>query len=258
MRACGLTALLKLMATDKRVAYVTGGSRGIGEAIVLALAAEGHHVVAVARNKEKLDAVVKGAAERGQSVEAVSVDIADGAALTASVEGTIEKHGRLDILVNNAGITRDGLFMRMDDKDFDDVINTNLKSAFVACRAATRPMIRARWGRIINISSVAGLIGNAGQVNYAASKAGLIGMTKSIARELAGKQVTANCVAPGFITTDMTEVLPPQVKEAVLPLIPLKRFGNVADIAAMVAFLASEKSGYITGQTIAVDGGMTM
>jgi 3-oxoacyl-[acyl-carrier protein] reductase len=246
------------MPTDKRVAFVTGGSRGIGEAIVLALAADGYHVISVARNKEKLDAVVKAAADKGQSVEAVSVDIADSPALTAAIEATIEKHGRLDILVNNAGITRDGLFMRMEDKDFDDVINTNLKSAFVACRAAARTMIRAKWGRIINISSVAGLIGNAGQVNYAASKAGLIGMTKSIARELSGKQVTANCVAPGFITTDMTDVLPPQIKEKVLEIIPLRRFGNVADISAMVSFLASEKSGYITGQTFAVDGGMTM
>ena len=246
------------MPTDKRVAYVTGGSRGIGEAIVTALAADGVHVVAVARNKDKLDAVVKAAAEKGQSVEAVSVDISDSAALTASIEATIEKHGRLDILVNNAGITRDGLFMRMEDKDFDDVINTNLKSAFVACRAASRIMIRAKWGRIINIASVSGLVGNAGQVNYSASKAGLMGMTKSIARELAGKQVTANCVAPGFITTDMTDVLPPQIKDKVLEIIPLRRFGNVADIGAMVAFLASDKAGYVTGQVIAVDGGMTM
>jgi 3-oxoacyl-[acyl-carrier protein] reductase len=246
------------MPNEKRVAYVTGGSRGIGEAIVLALAADGFHVVAVARNQEKLGAVVKAAADKGQSVEAAAVDIADSAALTKSIEQTIEKHGRLDVLVNNAGITRDGLFMRMEDKDFDDVIATNLKSAFVACRAATRPMIRAKWGRIINISSVSGLIGNAGQVNYAASKAGLLGMTKSIARELAGKQVTANCVAPGFITTDMTDVLPPQIKEKVLEIIPLRRFGNVADIANMVAFLASDKAGYITGQVIAVDGGMAM
>src|SRR5205823_14200405 len=142
------------------------------------------HVVAVARNQDKLDAVVKAAADKGQSVEAAAVDIGDSAALTASIEGIIEKHGRLDVLVNNAGITRDGLFMRMEDKDFDDVINTNLKSAFVACRAAARVMIRAKWGRIINISSVSGLVGNAGQVNYSASKAGLLGMTKSIAREL--------------------------------------------------------------------------
>jgi len=243
---------------EKRVAYVTGGSRGIGEAIVLGLAGAGFHVVAVARNKEKLDGVVKVATEKGWSVEGAAVDIADSGALAASIEGVIEKHGRMDVLVNNAGITRDGLFMRMDDKDWDDVLNTNLKSAFVACRAATRPMIRAKWGRIINISSVAGIIGNAGQVNYAASKAGLIGMTKSIARELAGKQVTANCVAPGFITTDMTDVLPPQIKEKVLEVIPLRRFGAVADIAAIVVFLAGDSAGYITGQVIAVDGGMTM
>ncbi|MGN6371186.1 MAG: 3-oxoacyl-[acyl-carrier-protein] reductase [Phycisphaerae bacterium] len=246
------------MPTEKRVAYVTGGSRGIGEAIVTRLAADGHHVIAVARNKEKLDTVIKSLADKGLSAEALSVDIADSAALTASIEQAIEKHGRLDILVNNAGITRDGLFMRMDDKDFDDVINTNLKSAFVACRAAARTMIRAKWGRIINISSVSGIIGNAGQVNYAASKAGVIGMTKSIARELAGKQVTANCVAPGFITTDMTDVLPQQIKDKVVELIPLRRFGNVNDIAATVSFLASEESGYITGQVVAVDGGMTM
>jgi len=246
------------MATEKRVAYVTGGSRGIGEAIVLALAAAGFHVVAVARNKEKLDGVVRAAADKGGVVEAEVVDIADGAALTSSIEKVIERHGRLDVLVNNAGITRDGLFMRMEDKDFDDVLATNLKSAFVACRAAARTMIRAKWGRIINITSVSGIIGNAGQVNYSASKAGLIGMTKSIARELAGKSVTANCVAPGFTTTDMTDVLPPQIKEKVVELIPLRRFGTPADIAAAVAFLASEPAGYITGQVLAVDGGMSM
>ena len=246
------------MANEKRVAYVTGGSRGIGEAIVAQLAADGFHVVAVARNKEKLDAVVKAATEKGGSVEAEAVDIADGAALTKSIEQVIERHGRLDVLVNNAGITRDGLFMRMDDKDFDEVIATNLKSAFVACRAAARTMIRAKWGRIINISSVSGIIGNAGQVNYSASKAGLIGMTKSIARELAGKQVTANCVAPGFTTTDMTDVLPPQIKDEVVKIIPLRKFGTPADIAGTVSFLAGDKAGYITGQVIAVDGGMSM
>ena len=246
------------MANAKRVAYVTGGSRGIGEAIVQYLAAADVHVVAVARNKDKLDALVAALAAAGKSAEAAVVDIADSAQLTASIEQTIEKHGRLDILVNNAGITRDGLFMRMDDKDFDDVLATNLRSAFVACRAAARSMIRAKWGRIINISSVSGIIGNAGQVNYAASKAGLIGLTKSIARELAGKQVTANCVAPGFTTTDMTDVLPPQIKENVVGLIPLRRFGSPADVAAAVAFLAGESAGYITGQVLAVDGGMSM
>ncbi|MEI8195219.1 MAG: 3-oxoacyl-[acyl-carrier-protein] reductase [Phycisphaerae bacterium] len=244
--------------TEKRIAYVTGGSRGIGEAIVMALAAQGFQVVAVARNRDKLEAVVKAAADKGGTVEALAVDVANSKELTASIEQVIEKHGRLDVLVNNAGITRDGLFMRMEDQDFDDVINTNLRSAFVACRAAARTMIRAKWGRIINISSVAGIIGNAGQVNYAASKAGLIGMTKSIARELAGKSVTANCVAPGFTTTDMTDILPPQIKEKVLEVIPLKRFGTPAEVAAMVVFLASDSAGYITGQVLSVDGGMSM
>jgi 3-oxoacyl-[acyl-carrier protein] reductase len=247
------------MANEKRVAYVTGGSRGIGEAIVHALAGNGFHVVAVARNKEKLDAVVAAVAAKGGSAEALVVDIADSGAFAASIEQTAEKHGRLDVLVNNAGITRDGLFMRMEDKDWDDVIDTNLKSAFVACRAAARPMIRAKWGRIINITSVSGILGNKGQANYSASKAGLIGLTKSIARELAGKQVTANCVAPGFITTDMSEAVMQPVKDYVIEhAIPLKRFGAPTDIAAMVAFLASDAAGYVTGQCIAVDGGMSM
>lgn len=244
--------------TEKRIAYITGGSRGIGEAIVMALAAQDFHVIAVARNRDKLESVVKAAADKGWTVEALAVDVSNSAQLTASIEQVIEKHGRLDVLVNNAGITRDGLFMRMDDQDFDDVINTNLRSAFVACRAAARTMIRAKWGRIINISSVAGIIGNAGQVNYAASKAGLIGMTKSIARELAGKSVTANCVAPGFTITDMTDILPPRIKEKAMELIPLRRFGTPAEIAAMVAFLASDSAGYITGQVLSVDGGMSM
>ena len=245
-------------ALNKRVAFVTGGSRGIGEDIVQRLAADSMHVVAVARNGERLSGLVAGLTAAGHSVEALAVDVGDGAALSAAVEQMIDKHGRLDVLVNNAGITRDGLFMRMEDKDFDDVININLRAAFVACRAAARSMIRAKWGRIINIASVSGIIGNAGQVNYSASKAGLIGITKSIARELAGKQVTANCVAPGFTTTDMTEVLPPQIKEKVMEMIPLRRFGTPAEVAHVVSFLAGESAGYITGQVIAVDGGMSM
>jgi 3-oxoacyl-[acyl-carrier protein] reductase len=242
----------------KRVAYVTGGSRGIGEAIVRSLAAADHHVVAVARDGARLQKLIEELTAQGRSVESAMVNISDSAALTGSIEQIIEKHGRLDVLVNNAGITRDGLFMRMEDKDFDDVINTNLRAAFVACRAAARSMIRAKWGRMINITSVSAIIGNAGQVNYSASKAGLIGMTKSIARELAGKQVTANCVAPGFTTTDMTDILPSQIKDKVLEIIPLRRFGSPAEVAAMVSFLASDAAGYITGQVLAVDGGMSM
>jgi 3-oxoacyl-[acyl-carrier protein] reductase len=244
--------------TDKRVALVTGGSRGIGAAIVKRLAKDGLHVVALARSLDKLEAIVAEVEAAGGSAEAITCDIADAKALAAAVEGVADKHGRLDVLVNNAGITKDGLLLRMEDEDFDSVINTNLKSAFVSIRAAARSMMRSKSGRIINISSVAGVMGNAGQANYAASKAGLIGLTKSVARELSGKGVTANAVAPGFITTDMTDVLHDKIKEGVKQLIPLKRFGEAHEIAAAVAFLASEDAGYITGQVLLVDGGMVM
>jgi len=244
--------------TEKRVALVTGGSRGIGAAIVKRLAKDGLHVVALARSMDKLVAIVGEVEAAGGTAEAVTCDIGDGKALAAVVEAIAEKHGRLDVLVNNAGITKDGLILRMEDEDFDTVINTNLKSAFVAIRAGARTIMRSKSGRIINISSVAGVMGNAGQTNYAASKAGLIGLTKSVARELAGKGVTANAVAPGFITTDMTDVLHDKIKEGVKQLIPLKRFGEANEIAAAVAFLASEEAGYITGQVLLVDGGMVM
>jgi 3-oxoacyl-[acyl-carrier protein] reductase len=244
--------------TDKRVAIVTGGSRGIGAAIVKQLAAAGNHVVAAARNLDKLNEIVEQVKAAGGSAEAVVIDLADVKSIPDIIEKIADTHGRIDVLVNNAGITKDGLFLRMDDEDFDSVINTNLKSAFVITRSAARYLMRSKSGRIINISSVAGVVGNAGQANYASSKAGLIGLSKTVAKELAGKGVTCNVVAPGFIQTDMTDVLNDQIKTRVKEIIPLRRFGNAEEIGAVVAFLASEAASYVTGQVICVDGGMVM
>lgn len=243
---------------ETRVAIVTGASRGIGAAIAKAIAAQGRHVVLLARNAQKLEEVRGQIEAAGGRASAVTCDIADAAALNDAVEAVAEAHKRLDILVNNAGITRDTLVLRMSDEQFDEVIATNLRSAFVACRAAIRTMMRGKWGRIVNISSVAGLVGNAGQANYAAAKSGLIGLTRSIAKEMAGKNITANVIAPGFIETDMTAGLPDRVKDLARAATPMGRFGRDEEVAAAAAFLAGEQASYITGQVLAVDGGMTM
>lgn len=237
-----------------RVAVVTGGSRGIGAAISKALKAAGYKVAAnYAGNDE---AAAKFKAETG--IPVYKWDVSNYEACVAGLKQVEADLGPVEVLVNNAGITRDGLLMRMSDADFDDVIRVNLRSAFVACRAAARPMMRGRFGRIINMASIAGIMGNPGQANYAASKAGLIGMTKSIAKEIGSKGITANVVAPGFIQTDMTEVLPQALKDAVMPNIPLRSFGQASDIAAAVAYLASDDAGYVTGHVLQVDGGLAM
>lgn len=242
----------------KRVALITGASRGIGAQSAKLLAAQGKHVVLVARHENTLKAIEKDIQRAGGSASLQTCDLSDGNAVAKLVENVAEQFGRLDILVNNAGATRDNLMIRLSDEDFDQIININLRSAFIACRAALRPMMRGKFGRVINIASVAGVVGNAGQTNYAAAKSGLIGMTKSIAKEMASKKITANVVAPGFIETAMTNDLPLQVKKFAVAATPLARFGQPEEVAAAIAFLASDQAGFITGQTLAVDGGMTM
>ena len=242
---------------DKRVAIVTGASRGIGRSIAERLAKDGRHVVLVARNAEALAAVEAGIKAAGGSCEVRTCDLANSAAVQALIEGVAETHGRLDILVNNAGITRDTLLLRMSDEQWDEVLNVNLRSIFVACRAAIRSMMRGKFGRIVNIGSVSGLSGNAGQANYAAAKAGLVGFTKTIAKEMGAKGITANVIAPGFIETDMTHVLGDDVKAAFLQNIPVRRLGKPEEIAAAVSYVTSDEAGFLTAQAIVVDGGMT-
>lgn len=243
---------------EQRLAVVTGAARGIGRAIVLELLRQGRKVAGLDLNEGQLAELTKVVSEKGFSVITRVLDITKTDLLTQVLEELAEEHGGIGILVNNAGITRDKLMIQMDDEDFDRVISVNLRAAFAATRVAARSMVRNKFGRIISISSVAGIIGQAGSANYAASKAGLIGMTKSIARELGKKNITANCIAPGFIMTDMTQVLPDAVKEGAMAVIPLKRFGTPEDVARAAAFLASDEAGYITGQVLCVDGGMAM
>lgn len=243
---------------EKRLAVVTGAARGIGRAIVLELLNQGREVAGLDLNAEQLGELEKVAKGAGFSVITRCVDITDTAQLSETLESLAEEYGGIGILVNNAGITRDKLMIQMKEDDFDAVINVNLRAAFLATSLVSRSMVRNKFGRIVNISSVAGVMGQAGSANYAASKAGLIGMTKSIAREMGKKNVTANCIAPGFIMTEMTERLPEAVKDAAKQIIPVKRFGSTDDVAKAVAFLASDEAGYITGQVLCVDGGMAM
>ena len=245
------------MMKDK-VAAITGASRGIGRSIALALAGEGAKIVASARNAAELEKLVAEIREKGGEAIAVAGDVAVTADADRLVDAAVAAYGRLDILVNNAGITRDGLLLRMKDEDWDAVLNVNLKGAFLCTRAAAKVMSKQRYGRIINISSVVGEMGNAGQVNYCASKAGLLGLTKSVARELARRNVTVNAVTPGFIVTDMTEALSEKTREELAAQIPLGRLGDAEDIAHAVLFLASDGAGYVTGQVLGVNGGMYM
>lgn len=247
---------------ERRAAVVTGSTRGIGREIARELASAGMNVVVNSSSAKSLPAAEALAAEiAGEfNVEAVAVaaNVADEAEANALIDAAMDAFGRVDVLVNNAGITRDGLAARMSDADFDAVIDINLKGTFHCCRAAAKVMMKQRWGRIVNLSSVVGVYGNAGQVNYAASKAGVIGMTKTLAKELARRNITANAVAPGFIATDMTDALSDSQKEAIVGRIGSGRLGEPADIAHLVRFLASDEASYITGQVICVDGGMSL
>lgn len=249
-----------MLTFNSRTALVTGAGRGIGKAIAETLARHGVTVICVSKSADSCGATAAAITAAGGKAKALAVDVADGAAVTKAAEELLKEFPSIDILVNNAGITRDGLLFRMSEGDWNDVIATNLTSCFHWTKLLGRPMTRARWGRIVNITSVSGILGNAGQANYSAAKAGMIGLTKTLAREFAGRNVTVNAVAPGFIKTDMTTdfVNNPEVAAKILDTVPLKRFGEAADIANLVGYLCSEEAGYITGQVFAVDGGMAM
>ena len=249
-----------MLTFNNRTALVTGAGRGIGKAIAETLAKNGVTVICVSKSADSCGAAAAAITQAGGNARALAVDVSDGAAIAKAAEALLAEIPVIDILVNNAGITRDGLLFRMSDADWNDVISTNLTSCFHWTKHLARPMTRARWGRIVNITSVSGIVGNAGQANYSAAKAGMIGLTKSLAREFAGRSVTVNAVAPGFIKTDMTTefVNKPELAAKILEVVPLKRFGDAADIANMTAYLCSEESGYVTGQVFTVDGGMAM
>ncbi len=250
------TPALQVNLSDK-TAIVTGASQGLGKAVAQTLAANGARVACVARNVDKLNQTVQQIQEAGGEAEAFACDVTDRESVDGLVDQVVEQWEKLDILVNNAGITRDTLLPRMSDDEWDTVINTNLRGCFLFTRAASRYMMRARYGRIINMSSVSGIIGNPGQTNYSASKAGLIGLTRSLSRELAGRKVTVNAVAPGFIESDMTAALGDMIIDEVKKRIPAKRLGTADDVAAAVLFLAGDAAAYITGHVLTVDGGMT-
>ncbi len=243
---------------DGKVVLVTGGSRGIGRAIASSLAIEGATVVLAARDAARLSEAVEGITSAGGRAESVSIDVADRSSVKAATARVLETHGRIDGLVNNAGVTRDNLVLRMKDEDWQAVLATNLTGVFLCTQAVLRPMIKRRSGRIVNVTSVVGLMGNAGQANYAASKAGVVGFTKSVAREVASRGITVNAVAPGFIETDMTATMTDKAKEAVTAAIPIGRVGRPEDISGAVTYLVSDAAAYITGQVLGVDGGFRM